>query len=41
MQKFSTGIFFLILRGRAVWLACRAHNPKVIGSNPILVTFIM
>ena len=21
-------------RGRAVWLARRAHNPEVVGSNP-------
>ena len=27
-----------LLRGRAVRLACRAHNPEVIGSNPVLVT---
>ena len=26
------------LRGRAVRLACRAHNPEVTGSNPVLVT---
>ena len=27
-----------ILRGGAVWSARRAHNPKVIGSNPVPAT---
>jgi len=22
------------MRSKAVWLACRAHNPSVVGSNP-------
>ena len=27
--------------GMAQWLACRAHNPEVIGSNPIVAIYLL
>ena len=37
-QMLIARFYYILYRRVEQWLACRAHNPKVLGSNPSSAT---